>query len=341
MKTFGSKEKTFFCSTFYHCFQEHITLKLFNMKKCVAAITIAIITITVPAHAQKNPEEASVKKVIEEETRDYYEGNYSKWADTWAHDSICYVISSSPSAYYADMGWSKISNDYKAYMKNMPPIDEAEYAKNARKYDYNFDIHGGAAVVTFEEGKGVLETRTLEKDNGSWKITGLASVEVPAYKAKDAFNTIKDFEGKWRLIPSSVNTIPTEKGWQPGPCDITIRLTDTGVEMETDRTDTYNGKVYKSPNEKEELIFNSGSNEIEYIDLQKDFSGNIYTQFGKATSDSIGSFTIRVPYTEKPMATQTIETYILTDDGSVVTHSSTYDINGKQTQFISAKFVRL
>lgn len=311
------------------------------MKYCKQVIAVTLLSFAGSLlFAQKNAEEEAVKKVIEQETSSYFEANYPKWANTWAHDSVCYVIRSGPGGYDADMGWSKINEEYKSYMQIAQPMNQSQYASYAKKYDYNFYITGNAAIVTFKEAKGVLETRTLVKDNSAWKITGMTIVDVPFYKAKDAFNNIKAFEGKWKLDLTGIKADPPVKNWEIKTNDVNIHETSRGIEMETDQSGVYNNRFYKNPTENEQLIFNNNTNEIEYFDLQTDALGQTSVNLGKATSDSIGRFTISIPYTDKPSATASITTYRLADDGAMITTYTAFDKNGKQTQTFEAKFIR-
>ena len=57
------------------------------MKILNFAFMIAGLTMYCYSNAQqKNTEQDAVQKVIEQETRYYFDGNYDKWASTWALD---------------------------------------------------------------------------------------------------------------------------------------------------------------------------------------------------------------------------------------------------------------
>ena len=247
---------------------------------------------------------------------------------------------SGPAGYDAMMGWPNISAQYKSYMQTAQPMNESQYADYAKKFDYNFYITGNVAVVTFKEAKGVLETRIMLKDNGAWKITGMTTMDVPSYKAINGFNNIKPFEGKWKLDLSSIKADPALKNWEIKTNDINIHPTSRGIEMETNQTGVYNNRFYQNPTENEQLIFNNNTNEIQYFDLQTDAIGQTSTNLGKATCDSSGTFTIIIPYTDKPSANASVASYKLVDDGSMIIKNTSYDKNGKQTQTFDARFIR-
>ena len=310
------------------------------MKIYTALLLLVCMSAGNLSYAQKTTaEQDAVKKVIETETRAFYEGNYNAWADTWAHDTICYVMTGGPGSHNILMGWSQISTTYKGYMQNPQPIDEEQYKIYDSKYDYNYSINGNSAVVTFKEGKGIPETRSLEKINGTWKIKGITSVDMPSYKAIDAFNNIKAFEGKWAVDTSSIKIIPAPS-WHLKTAIVDIHPSENGIEIISNQTGVYNNHFFITPIEKEQLVFNAGANEIQYFDVQKDGNGQTYTNVGKATSESAGSFEIKIPYPDKPTVNSVEASYTMNNDGSMLVHALYYGMDGKQTQAIDAKFVR-
>jgi hypothetical protein len=114
-------------------------------------------------YAQSTKEQDAVRKVIELETQYYFEGNYDKWAGTWAHEPTDYAIFTSPTGNSETIGWDNISAGVKPNMKNVPLESAEEVATNYKKYDYQYKINGNMASVTFREGKGNLLTKIPRK----------------------------------------------------------------------------------------------------------------------------------------------------------------------------------
>lgn len=55
-------------------------------------ITACLIASTMQTNAQKNDEEAIIE-TLQQETSCYFQKDYDGWANNWAHDSACYVVS--------------------------------------------------------------------------------------------------------------------------------------------------------------------------------------------------------------------------------------------------------
>src|SRR6185436_9571216 len=138
-------------------------------------------------YAQSTKEQEAVRKIIELETQYYFEGNYDKWAGTWAHEPTYYGIFTSPSCNSETIGCDNISEGLQPHMQTVPLESADEVANNYKKYDYQYKINGNMASVTFREGKGNLLTKSLEKQNGEWKITGMTLVNSTDFKFRDGY----------------------------------------------------------------------------------------------------------------------------------------------------------
>ena len=202
-------------------------------------------TFFVSLQAQKNAsEQDAIRKVIELETKYYFDGNYEKWADTWAHEKSSYVIFTSPNGNSEMIGWDNISADYKPGMNNAPSISAEELATNYKKYDYQYKINGNLANVTFREGKGNFLTKTLEKQNGVWKITGMTLVYSTGFKLKAAYDRLKSFVGKWKFVEGSYKSEPSDSNYKAISWIIDIHETMFGIEFTSTSTSTYAGRSY-------------------------------------------------------------------------------------------------
>ncbi|MFI5188336.1 MAG: hypothetical protein ACHQF0_16515, partial [Chitinophagales bacterium] len=223
-------------------------------------------------HAQKNtPEQDAVRKVIEQETKYFFDGNYDKWADTWAHESTDYVIFTSPNGNSETIGWDNISAGNKPNMKNVPQISADELATTYKKYDYQYKINGNLANVTFREGKGNFQTKTLEKQNGEWKITGMTLVYSTDFKFKASYNTLKSYVGKWKLVEGSYSAENMQSGPNDGKMmsnDYDIHETAYGIEFTSTSSSTYTGIAYFNTSS-ECFIPDNSQNEIKYFDFEK------------------------------------------------------------------------
>lgn len=157
------------------------------MKTLATLIMVPVLLSCSSINAQNALEEAAVKNVIRQETNAVIKANYSQWYNTWMHDSACYILRSGKDNYQNLSGWYNINRAYASYMQN-PSFNSVLYIEHPDQSDYRFRINGNVSIVTFKEGKDILKVCALEKDNGTWKITGIQIVDVPSYnegKASD------------------------------------------------------------------------------------------------------------------------------------------------------------
>jgi hypothetical protein len=311
------------------------------MKFSTPILLFATLIIFRPAFSQKNSnEEDVIKKVIEQETRAFYESNIEKWADAWAHEPTTYIVFAGPGSSIELLGWEKILKEYKGYMQNLPPIDEEQFKINQRKYDYQFKINGNIASVTFKESKGDFATRVLEKQNGHWKIVGDISISSVSYAFKESVNKLNVFIGKWKIEPGSLKIEPAITGFEVKKYDLEVRETENGIEMITDQSSTYNGKSNVSPITHEQILTDYTDNEFKYLSLSKDESGLSTIITGSATLDTAGTILIKQTFHDKPSATQTTNSIRVDKDGLINGVSRSYNSDGTVTSTVTYKLRR-
>ena len=281
----------------------------------------------------KTAEQNAIRKVIELETQYYFEGNYDKWASTWAHELTDYVVFTSPDSNGETIGWNNISASYKPGMSNGPLIPASEVAKRYKKYDYQYKINGNLANVIFKEGKGNFITKTLEKQNGEWKITGMTLVYSTDYTFKENYATLKSYAGKWKLVDGSYRTEngqPADSNYKQSSIDYDIRETMYGIEFNSINSYTYSGKFYSSA-ANEDFIPDNSQNEIKYFDFEKGARGYVTATTGTASFDTTGKFIVKGMYEEKPTQARFENIYSFSPDGLLHHEGRSYDTNGKVT----------
>ena len=284
-------------------------------------------------YAQNTKEQDAVRKVIELETQYYFEGNYDKWAGTWAHEPTDYAIFTSPTGNSETIGWDNISAGVKPNMKNVPLESAEEVATNYKKYDYQYKINGNMASVTFREGKGNLLTKSLEKQNGEWKITGMTLVNSTDFKFRDGYTALKSYVGKWKFVAGSYKTEPVQTGDKISAMltnDYDIHETMYGIEFTSTSSYTTAGKR-SSNTATEDFIADNNRNEIKYFDFEKGATADVTTSTGSASFGEGGKFTVKGMYADKPASVQFENIYTTNSDGSIHHEGRSYDKDGKLT----------
>lgn len=285
-------------------------------------------------HAQnKTTEQDAIRKVIELETQYYFEANYDKWASTWAHEPTDYMVFTSPTGNGETIGWNNISANYKPGMSNGPIIPADEVAKRYKKYDYQYKINGNLANVIFREGKGNFITKTLEKQNGEWKITGMTLVYSTDYTFKEHYAALKSYVGKWKLVEDSYKTEsdqPADSNYRQLSNDYDIHETRYGIEFTSTNSYTYSGRPY-STTANEDFIPDNNQNEIKYFDFEGSGNNNVTTSTGTASFDTTGKFIVKGMYEDKPAQARFENIYSFTSDGLLRQEGRSYDKDGKVT----------
>ncbi len=129
---------------------------------------------------QLSKEEQAIVSTINQETVGWWQRDYKKWADSWAHEDY--------------INWSGTTNVVHRYFKGWPSVDQ--YAKECFKKfpepnenpvvrtNWTFRIYKNGAWVHFtQESDGISqETRILEKKAGKWKLVHIGWINETSYE---------------------------------------------------------------------------------------------------------------------------------------------------------------
>ncbi len=315
------------------------------MKRTISYAIIFLMYFTVPgvqtyAQSKDLKDIAAIQKVIELETSTYFHKDYEDWAATWAKDSADALLRVGPLGCYHLLGWNAIAAKYKAEMQNMPPMTEAEIAAVVHKTDYDIKISGNLASASFKNGKQHNEElRILVKQDGSWKILSITSINSAAYALRQTINNMKEFAGKWELDGQA--TMEPSNGSVLNALRFDFKVTSTGMEqLSTFSVTTDNGQSLAPPAEHEYFIPDYSTNTVLYTDVYTNPSGQTYTRTGKVTSDHPHSFTVTVMYPDKPDAIQS-EYTVTMEKGKWHQVNKRFDRDGKQTRTLTANLHRV
>jgi hypothetical protein len=304
------------------------------MKTLTKTFILLGATICTAASAQNNKsEQDAIRKVIDAETRSFFQVKYDEWANAWAHDSTVFRMDLSTTGFSQTRGWDKLSEQYKQSMQNMQPYSEADIATWMHKFDYHYIINGNMAYVTLKEGlpekNASDEFRIMIKQNGEWKIAGMAGIGTASYNLQNAMTNLKSFLGTWKMDTASFKTEPASTGMSNQLSTTNVHETDNGIEMVTHRFLKSNGDSY-SITEQEQFVPDYNKNEIRYIDIVKYSQGYTYTQFGKVELSADGNIVVTIMDEDKPTIKRAEAEIALQKDGSAQLKNKWYDTDGKQ-----------
>jgi hypothetical protein len=197
------------------------------------------------------------------------------------------------------------------------------------------------ASVTFKEGNQnpSPESRTMVKQNGAWKILNMSILENGSYLLADAYNNMKAFVGKWEYENNSF-TVEPDNGMKPVMARFEFKETPTGLVQLSDVSYTSNNQSFVVPTECEYFIPDYNQNEIKYMDIQKNTSGQTFTNMGKVTSEQPNSFTVKSMFADKPTAVQ-FEYTVTLKDGKWHQVAKSYARDGKQTNTFTFEMHRM
>jgi hypothetical protein len=134
-------------------------------------------------------EKEAIKAVIEGEIKASFDGDYETWTTFFVHEPYTFWLQASQGGYSSWKGWEEISSNVKDFIKP----DRAGSVIHEGNYDYTIRVYKEAALVTFKskitfieedesfEGDGI-EVRSMEKQDGEWKITYLGTVRPTTYE---------------------------------------------------------------------------------------------------------------------------------------------------------------
>lgn len=293
-------------------------------------MTVCLTMSTTQIHAQKS-EEAAIKKVLNQETSDFFHKNYDAWAANWVHDTATSVLNIGPAGFGHLTGWNAISEQYKQNIQNLRPRTEAEIASFLNKTDYHIYINGNVATVSFKEGDRdpKTEMRTLVKQNGSWKILNYTLVNDDRYKIQNIMANMKVFVGKW--VSDGTATMEPDNGTVLNSAEFVLWETPTGLEQTSNFMVTNSKGVSNAiPTDYEYFIPDYNTNTIFYLSVRKNRTGQTFTERGTITSEKMNSFTVTTNYPDKPNSIESEYTVTL-ENGKWHQVGKNYDINGKVT----------
>jgi hypothetical protein len=292
---------------------------------------ILLNVVSIACFAQKSEEDA-IKKVIQQETISFFHKDYEGWANCWMHDSAAYVTWSGTTEHTQLIGWNAIAARFKQEMKNMAVLDEALIAPSLNKTDHYIFINGNTAIVTFKEGitDPTFQTRSLVKQNGSWKILNSTLIVNSSYSLMTTIAYLRNLVGTWELAPGSVKTTPSN-GTDYQSIRYDIRETSLGFELELtmNYVNPQGRNMINSPSIE---LFIPDNNQMEVVLMHnaKTLDGQIFSHPGKLTRNNDGSLTVKAVYPQKPTATR-FEYTVNLKDGKWHQITNWYDIDGTPT----------
>lgn len=298
--------------------------------RSLAIMSALLLFATCEASAQKS-DEAAIKKVLNQETSSYFHKNYDEWTKTWAHDSADYVLHAGPNGHSKLEGWNAISAQYKNDIQGLEVRTDKEIEPFLNKQDFRIYVNGNMAAVTFSEGdeNPNVESRTMVKENGAWKILNFTMLNNKAYAMEQAMGNMRTFVGKWVL--DGKPTMEPSNGGELNSGEFDLKETPLGFEqLSSFIYTTKSGQSFAPPAGYEYFVPDYNTNTITYTSIRKNRFGQTFTGTGKITSKGMNSFTVTTMYPDKPGAIQNEYTVTL-KDGKWHQVDKDYDQNGKQT----------
>lgn len=141
------------------------------MQKLIVLSLLALMG-SLPLFGQKKQNaEASIKAVIENESRYFWGRDLKNWQKQWVHENYVIWRSATRDGVTQYLGWDQWNKQVESFFKESPTPEP--YDGQVIKQNYVFRIYNNGAWVSFEQvNKGVItyETRVLEKVNGQWRI---------------------------------------------------------------------------------------------------------------------------------------------------------------------------
>lgn len=133
-------------------------------------------------HAQ----EQAIKGVIEKETKAFANKDVEAWQSCWDHTPAAFFSYTQMSGSLILSGWDEIASEFKDSFK-----ERDVYPTNVERWDFEFDISGSFAFVSFKQKDQMLEneretqeTRVLKKSGDQWKIVSTQVVNLSSYSHK-------------------------------------------------------------------------------------------------------------------------------------------------------------
>ncbi len=173
------------------------------MSKKLSILTVILLSLFIIISCQQKidieTEKEAIKKVIENETKLFYDGNYEEFANTWVHEPYALWTSVGNNYHNEFIGWDSIGVNLKRFMdaRNEPFTDEV-----IRK-NFSYRIYGNGAWVTFEQHyKSSMDKnpehlpgralRVLEKTDSGWKMVFMGGIDRNSYKEQNVENDLNN-----------------------------------------------------------------------------------------------------------------------------------------------------
>jgi hypothetical protein len=168
------------------------------MKNYVSLVVVGIIifSCTQPSNKQSSTEKGvpfneqaeidAIMKVIDNETKCFFDGNYECWANNWSHQNYAMQAwNNSDGSSDAAIGWEKINSQGKdwieKYYKNGENIIHPDYKRqkplvkffNEKTAYLNWVQYNADAEKKYYRVSN--EIRIMEKEQDGWKIVNVSA----------------------------------------------------------------------------------------------------------------------------------------------------------------------
>lgn len=128
---------------------------------------------------QKNDTEA-IKKVIENETKAFFDIDQKAWENSWAQTSYAFWSFADTTDVNSFSGWENIKKGFADYFRTAKP-SKADISRNW----LDIKIYGNGAYARFTQHvkdntrrPAQAEVRILEKIKGQWKIVCVSVIAI-------------------------------------------------------------------------------------------------------------------------------------------------------------------
>ena len=172
------------------------------MKKTICLLAIGL-SILFTSCQDKNTtiDNSELVKVIENETKTFYEKDFKKWSSNFVQDNRVLWICVEPEILLRANGWKDLSAFVGIWMKENPePID---YKKaNFKITDLKVTTQANMAFVSFKYSNDnidvavnkSIESRVLVLENHKWKI--ISMVSYPDDNSRNSTQNIYNYDCK-------------------------------------------------------------------------------------------------------------------------------------------------
>lgn len=127
-------------------------------------------------------EEASIKKLLDDETHFAAKGDSVNWASCWVHTDDASLTFTTPEGTETYGGFNHLAHE----IRQLKPFD-----LELTRSNYHYVIGSDVAFVSFDqqdnwggEPRKTKETRTLRKIKGEWKIVNVNVVDVASSESQ-------------------------------------------------------------------------------------------------------------------------------------------------------------